>query len=468
MNYWFMLKSASISITMFRTLLRQSAIILICFISSPGTTYSQPSQDIEKFLQLSSNQKNVRNEALKYVDDNWQPDYVIMLLDIIYLSRDPEFTLELLNLLKTKTGKNYGYSFHQWYEWIWNNEPLIHPNYGFFKATLYGRIDPKFKNYFNDHQTRKIRLDEVLWGGVQQDGIPPLRSPEMASAQEATFMENDNVVFGIEINGDARAYPKRILAWHEMFVDSVGSIPVAGVYCTLCGTMILYKTEHKGTKYNLGTSGFLFRSNKLMYDRETQSLWNTLWGEPVIGSLAEQDIALERLSVVTTTWEEWKKRHPDTKVLSLNTGHIRDYSEGAAYREYFATDELMFNIPKRDYRLRNKDEILGLILSDFPDKPLALSAKFLKRKPLYHDKIEDKHLVILTDRSGANRVYETKGEIFEKWDKENTLIDDKGVTWTLSESNLKSKHGKILHRLPAHRAFWFGWFSAYSHTRLVK
>ena len=83
-------------------------------------------------------------------------------------------------------------------------------------------------------------------------------------------------------------------------------------------------------RHNLGTSGFLYRSNKLMYDQDTQSLWNTIWGQPVVGPLVDRGIVLERLSVVTTTWGEWRRRHPDTKVLSLNTGYDRDYTEGAA------------------------------------------------------------------------------------------------------------------------------------------
>jgi len=105
---------------------------------------------------------------------------------------------------------------------------------------------------------------------------------------------------------------------------------------------ILYHTEHAGTVHELGTSGFLYRSNKLMYDRATQSLWSTLRGEPVIGPLVGQGIRLARGSVVTTTWGEWRRRHPHTSVLSIDTGHTRDYAEGAAYRDYFATDALMF------------------------------------------------------------------------------------------------------------------------------
>jgi hypothetical protein len=253
-----------------------------------------------------------------------------------------------------------------------------------------------------------------------------------------------------------------------MFLDEVGGVPVVGVYCTLCGSMILYKTLHKGVDYALGTSGFLYRSNKLMYDRQTHSLWNTLWGEPVIGPLSEKDINLERMSVVTTTWGAWRRRHPETKVLSLDTGHKRDYAEGAAYREYFATDRLMFPVPELDSRLKNKDEILGLLLSPHQDKPLAISVKFLSEHPLYHGQIEDLRFVVLTDRSGAIRVYEAQNIRFVKWNRDQIFTDGKNVSWELTESALKSSDGRFLYRLPAHRAFWFGWNAAYPHTRLIQ
>ena len=104
-----------------------------------------------------------------------------------------------------------------------------------------------------------------------------------------------------------------------------------------------------------------------------------------------------------------EKRHPDTKVLSRDTGYKRDYSEGATYRDYFATDELMFNVPKLDKRLKNKDEVLGLKFSQYPNKPLAISVEYLAKNPVFHKDIGDLDFVVLTDASGAARLYEAKG-----------------------------------------------------------
>jgi len=443
-----------------------SIIFLGCALFFAQDSYSKENI-AQTFLNLVTSDENGKQRSLKYIRNNWEPSFTIMMLEVIYLTRDPSITAKYIKLMEEKTGKDFGYNIDKWYEWIWNQDNMDHKQYAEFKSILYSLIDPKFAVYFNSNYTSKIRLDEVRWGGVVQDGIPPLRNPRMISANEAKYLNDSNVVFGLEVNGDARAYPKRIMAWHEMFVDNVGSTPVAGVYCTLCGSMILYKTEVDGINHEIGTSGFLYRSNKLMYDKKTQSLWNTLWGRPVIGKLSDEDIELERMSIVTTTWGEWKKRHPDTKVLSIDTGHRRNYDEGAAYSQYFATDDLMFTVPKLDKRLKNKDEVLGIVFIEHPDMPFAVSSSYLFKNSIYHNNIGNKEFVVLTDKSGASRVYESKGKKFKEWDQQYSVKDSKNTKWTLSESKLESTDGEILYRLPAHRAFWFGWYSAYPQTKLV-
>lgn len=252
-----------------------------------------------------------------------------------------------------------------------------------------------------------------------------------------------------------------------MFTDTIEGLDVVGVYCTLCGAMIVYETNVDGTRHKLGTSGFLYRSNKLMYDRSTSSLWNTFWGRPVIGPLTDKGVSLKRRSVVTTTWGEWKSRHPDTTVLSLNTGYKVDYSEGIAYKDYFATDKLMFSVPELDNRLKNKAEVLGILPDEAGDGlPLAISADYLRRHPVYYGKSGHREIVVLTDASGANRVY--KGGIkIDRWLDRNTLIDSQGQNWKVTESGLHSESGQTHRRLAAHRAFWFGWYSAFPNTSLL-
>lgn len=436
--------------------------------------FTEPSgkeQDYSCFLDFfTSENPLVHQKAIDFIGSNWVKSYEVLLIETLYFVRKEETRQQLLRILKNKTDLQINGSYNDWYEDVWNRNPTYDKDYFAFKSALHKRIDPKFLKYFKNRENQiTIRLDEVRWGGVIQDGIPPLRNPEMITAEKASYLNDADIIFGIEVNGDVRAYPKRILAWHEMFTDTVGNTPVAGVYCTLCGTVILYKTTHNTIEYQLGTSGFLYRSNKLMYDQKTQSLWNTLQGKPVIGPLVNKGIELSYLSVVTTTWKEWKERHPNTKVLSLNTGHKRNYNEGVAYQDYFATDNLMFNIPKLDKRLKNKDEVLVIKDQSGINEILAISSKFLKRNKIYHHKIGNISFVVFTDKSGAHRVYYNEGIQFDNLKKGGKAISIDGENWIVNENYLKNTStGKKLTRLHSYNAFWFGFQTLYPEAKLIK
>lgn len=457
-------------------------LITLCFADTNSTYGAQTEQpaisrsvvrDVvnDAFsLLIYTSDRGAIDRSFILLEAYWQPAFIPQLLDIMSVPRNYYTLQKSIELLTAKTGQEFGRNNNDWYFWLWNRPEELLPGYGDFKADLYGQIDPRFERYFRGRQpSARIRLDEVRWGGVLQDGIPPLRNPEMISASTADYLADDNIIFGLKINGDARAYPQRILAWHEMFTDTIGGVDIAGVYCTLCGTVIPFKTAAGGVDYGLGTSGFLYRSNKLMYDQETQSLWSTVRGEPVIGPLVGHGIVLEPVSIVTTTWGEWKRRHPETTVLSLNTGHRRDYSEGRAYQNYFSNDQLMFNTPFQDNRLRNKQEVLALTFPASPQEQLAIDTEFLNKNPLYTDQIGQQKILVLTDTTGASRVYDPANIDFLSYDRDSTIIDNSGNSWKLSEDKLESStHDIILNRLPSRRAFWFGWHAAFPNTRLIK
>ena len=406
--------------------------------------------------------------ALARIDREWHDSSLAMLIEMVHHAPSRRVLAQMLDLIAKRSGRRFDGDLDSWYQWLWSAERPVHPDYAEFKALLYAPIDPRFREYFDDRPKTTIRLDEIRWGGVRRDGIPPLKNPKMITAAEATWLQDDHIVFGVAIAGDVRAYPKRILAWHEMFKDRIAGRELAGVYCTLCGALVLYDTTVGGVQHELGTSGFLYRSNKLMYDHATQSMWSTLTGTPVVGPLVGKGIELEVLHVVTTTWKEWRTRHPNTQVLSLDTGHSRDYGEGVAYQDYFASQRLMFTVPKLDARLPNKAEVLALRLPQAPGDVLAIGADFLATRPVYHARIGNLNLVVLTDASGANRVYESREVTFAGWDLAAEARDSRGKVWQVDESRLIGPNGETLQRLPAHRAFWFGWHAAFPDTRLVK
>ena len=210
-----------------------------------------------------------------------------------------------------------------------------------------------------------------------------------------------------------------------------------------------------------------------MFDHETKSLWNTFEGVPVVGALAGSDLRLTAHAVVTTTWGEWRRRHPETTVLSLDTGHRRNYAEGAAYRGYFGTDDLMFAVSRSDARLSNKEEVLVLRLAD-PDRAgeqaaLAVTARFLARNRLFHHDFAGRNLVVVTSDEGANRVYDAGEVRFARHVDGERVADEAGRAWRITEAGLvlDEDPGMQRARVPAHRAFWFGWYAQFPDTELI-
>lgn len=186
--------------------------------------------EIETFTELLSIRSKDRfDEHLSLVSSDWEPAYTPMLLEVGRFLRPPA-RKKVIALLESNTGQTFGNDFDQWWQWVWKQKLEPDPDYGQFKSDLYSRIDPSFTKYFEGSDFADIRLDEIRWGGVPRDGIPPLKDPAMVSAKDASYLADSDVVFGIELNGDARCYPKRILAWHEMFKDTIGGESICGVY----------------------------------------------------------------------------------------------------------------------------------------------------------------------------------------------------------------------------------------------
>jgi hypothetical protein len=376
----------------------------------------------------------------------------------------------LTTFLERQTRQRFGDDLRAWRKWIWALPDNPHTDYASFKGELYSRIDPRFRAFFAPRVPSRIRLDEIDWGGVTVNGIPPLRSPKTIAAADATWLRDTHLVFGIVINGEARAYPKRILAWHEMALDRVGGVDLTIVYCTLCGTVIPYESVVGGRRLTFGTSGLLYRSNKLMFDQETNSLWSSLEGVPVLGALVDSGLRLPLRSVVTTTWGEWKRDHPATTVLSLETGYERNYGEGVAYRDYFATDRLMFEVPRSDTRLKNKAEVLVLRPETIGTtaRPVAISVDRLRREPVFAVDAAGRRFVVITSEGGANMVFERGVHTFVVQAPDDSIRDTAGGRWRVTADALVSDTGERLGRIPAHRAFWFGWVAQYPETELYK
>ncbi|HZF11904.1 MAG TPA: DUF3179 domain-containing protein [Thermoanaerobaculia bacterium] len=369
------------------------------------------------------------------------------------------------------TGERPGERWNDWYVWLGEHPEIpLPPGFATWKGELYARrFDPNFRRFLDSRRPTRIRVELIQWGGVYVDGIPALQKPRFVPADRATYLLPTEPVFGVAIGGDSRAYPLRILDWHEMANDVVGGVPVALAYCTLCGAGVLYDARAGGRTFSFGSSGFLYESNKLMYDRETGTLWNQLTGEPVNGPLAESGLVLKRLPVVVTSWGRWQSAHPETLALDRNTGYDRDYTPGKAYGRYFASPDLMFPVFKRSQALPAKAWIYALLVDGAPK---AYPLERLGHERVVNDVLGGRPLVLLAEIAAGGpgvqevRAYERGTFRFTPGDDPLAPRGPDGRPWRATEEALEGPGGERLPRLPGHLAYWFGWFSFYPRTEI--
>ncbi len=243
------------------------------------------------------------------------------------------------------------------------------PNYLETKRAIFTSIVPAWEALFVEGD---IDWRHVSWGGVMIDDrafgrthqpcncIPAADNPAVSSAEEATWLADDATVFGIEVNGEYRAYPRRIMEVREMVNDTLGGRDLGIPYCTLCGAAQAYFTDRLPDGIQrpvLRTSGLLIRSNKVMYDVVTYSVFDTFLGKAVTGPLAEKGLKLEQASVVTTDWGTWKRAHPETTVLVEALALGRDFD----FRNGRDANGPIFPIGDVDPRLPVHEDVIGVI-----------------------------------------------------------------------------------------------------------
>ena len=239
-------------------------------------------------------------------------------------------------------------------------------------SALDDRFDPRLPEPLVDP-------DEVRSGGPPPDGIPPIDEPSFESADTVTWLESDEPVLSLTVEGETRAYPLRVMTWHEIVNDTVAGVPVAVTYCQLCNSGVAFLREVDGRVLSFGTSGMLYADNLVMYDRQTESLWPQLTGQASIGVLTGQK--LTAIPMGTVAWSEFHDAHANALVLSQDTGFDRPYGSNP-YVGYDDPDgALLFELPgEPDERLPVKERVIGL--SDGSSGVAVVRSALAGRQPL--------------------------------------------------------------------------------------
>jgi len=313
-------------------------------------------------------------------------------------------------------------------------------------------------------QKHLIPLDKIKGGGPPKDGIPSIDDPKFAKVSESQFVSDSDVVIGLEINGEARAYPLFILVWHEIVNDRVGDVPIAVTYCPLCYTNQVFERILNGTEVEFGTSGKLYNSNLLMYDRWTDSYWSQGLGMAVTGELTGMQLKTIPFDVIT--WSDWKKLYPDTLVLTTETGHLRSYATDP-YGDYYTDPRIIFPVDNSDDRMHPKEIILG-----FHEDGIykAYKQNDVEINNIINDKVGNTSLMLVSQFSQNSRAFDRTldGKVLEFEIVEEKIMD----TNTNSEWNYDGiaisgpLEGNKLTRMSIEPGFWFEWVAFHPETKV--
>lgn len=238
----------------------------------------------------------------------------------------------------------------------------------------------------------------------------------------------------------------------------------------------MYSTEIDGERVEFGTSGFLYRSNKLMYDRKTGTLWHQFRGVPAVGPLVGSGMKLQVLPMTLTLWSDWVAEHPGTTVLDIETGvypgdsYTSESRNDSAYFSYRQRETTMFPVPVRSEELGVKEQVFGLV---FGDEARAYPHSVFDGTEVINDTVGGRNVVIFAAVAGAGiRAYDRGNLVFtisgpaSASGQRVVLTDENGVAWRAEDDALVSLDGsaRSLERLPSRDAYWFGWYAFYPHT----
>jgi hypothetical protein len=332
-----------------------------------------------------------------------------------------------------------------------------------------------------DESKALVPLNEIISGGPPPDGIPPIDRPAFVAPDQAAWLTPQEPVLALEISGDARAYPLQILMWHEIVNDVVGGKPVVVTYCPLCNSGLVYERVVDGVTLDFGTSGKLYKSDLVMYDRQSHSLWAQMEGRAIVGQRAGTRLAL--VPANTLAFGDWRAAHPRGKVLSRETGHRRDYGANP-YRSYDQPKLRPFLFTGRpDTRRPPKERVVGVKIGETTK---AYPWPVLAGQRVIHDSVGGESLVILYQpgtlsalddaRIGRSRAVGATG-VFSRLLDGRTLTfvptaagfrdRETGTTWDLLGRGVKGPvAGHRLRPIPHVDAFWFAW-AAFNPTTML-
>ncbi len=277
-----------------------------------------------------------------------------------------------------------------------------------------------------------VPLDEILGGGPAKDGIPSIDDPKFISVEEADeWLDPEGLGVALSLNGIERFYPFQVLVWHEIVNDKLGDQAALVTYCPLCGSGIVFDPIINGEETEFGTSGKLWQSNLVMYDRQTDSYWSQILGEAIVGEMT--GTKLDLIPHQNLRWKDWKIEHPNGEVLSKETGYTRDYND-SPYGNYDSNKSIFFDVQAEDDRYHPKATLYGIEI----------------------DGIYKAYPIEELNKTAESNFIDTFGDI-----ELNINYNSENETVTFTDADTGEEIVPFF-------SFWFAWFAAHPETEVFQ
>lgn len=310
----------------------------------------------------------------------------------------------------------------------------------------------------------------LVSGGPPKDGIPAINNPVFITSEQAEankWIDDGSIVDAIVDETGARAYPRSITVWHEIVNDKINGLPASLTFCPLTGSAVIFRGKaSNGSALTFGTTGRLYNSNLVMYDRQTESMYPQILGVGISGP--NKDAELEQIPVTTTTWARWKALHPSSMVLSRDTGHVRNYNV-YPYGDYDSNRSVFFPVGYESSLFHPKKLAIGTRIGG---ESLAVVKDDLRQQMAVNGVLADQPIVALYNSSLDHaRVFSrvVEGET-HSFTYNNSEIQDSetGTVWDASGTAVRGNlSGTRLQQLPSFQVMWFAWYAFHPSTRVV-
>lgn len=351
-----------------------------------------------------------------------------------------------------------------------------------FAQSELSEILKAYPDWQTNFEKKTIEFDELMSGGPPKDGIPAIFKPKFETQEQAgEWLDDKEPVIGLEINGEAKAYPLSILIWHEIANDEVGGVPVAVSFCPLCYSALVYDRRVRGVIPYFGVSGLLRNSDMVMYDNVTESFWQQFTGEAIVGDMVGEKLELIPTQIIS--FKQFKDAYPGGNVLSKDTGYDRSYGQNP-YVGYDDIDQRPFLFRGDiDERLPPNEKVIAVKQGDINK---AYPYSITKEERVINDNINGTAVVIFHGKGAVsalddgtiadskevgstgvfNPVVDGKTLTF-KYEEGYFIDNESGSKWDITGNAVDGKYrGKNMERIKHGDYFAFAWFAFRPETEI--